>query len=84
MDKDAIVQHLAQGSTWFTKWFGVGGTLYGVFTLNELFGLIGLLVAVVGTVYNSRVNKYYKKREDSRAQERHEAIKAGWMKDPSL
>lgn len=80
MDKEHFVQNAAQGTTWVTKWLGVSGSVYGVLTLNEWLGVFSLLVAIAGTVYNSRVNRYYKEREDSRAQERHEALKASWLR----
>lgn len=86
MDKDAILQTAVQASTASVKWSGAAGAVWwGVFSFNEWMALLGLAVAVIGSIVNSRVNSYYrakeydlKLKEDARAQERHDAITAGW------
>ena len=86
MEKDAILQTAVQASTASVKWGGTASAVWwGVFSFNEWMAIAGLVVAVIGTIINSRVNYYYKQKEyalkakeDKRAQERHDAITAGW------
>lgn len=86
MDKDVLIQHSIQASTATVKWGGTGAAVWwGIFSFNEWMAIAGLVVAVVGTIINSRVNYYYrhkeyglKLQEDARAKERHEALKAEW------
>lgn len=88
MDKDILIQHTVQASTASLKWSGTASAVWwGVFSFNEWMALMGLIVAVLGTVINSRVNFYYRQKEyglkmmeEKRAQERHDAITAGWTK----
>lgn len=85
MDKDAIIQHTVQASTATVKWGGAAGAMVGWLSFNEWLALAGFFVAVIGTIINSRVNFYYRQKEytlkmleDKRAQERHDALTAGW------
>lgn len=86
MEKDAIVQTAFQAATTSVKWTGAASAVWwGVFSFNEWMALLGLLVAIIGSIVNSHVNRYYrakeyglKLQEDRRAQERHDAITAGW------
>lgn len=65
-------------ATSVVKWSGASLAVTGAITLNEWLGIIGLLVAIIGTFANFGINWYYKRQEDKRAQERHDAITAGW------
>ena len=86
MDQEPIFQTALQSATAAVKWSGAGSAVWwGVFSFNEWMDLFGLLVAVIGSIVNSRVNSYYRNKEyllklneDKRAQERHDAITAGW------
>lgn len=60
------------------KWGGATAAVTGTITLNEWLGICGLIIAVIGTVANLWINFFYKRKEDRREVERHEAIKAGW------
>lgn len=60
------------------KWGGASLAVTGAFTLNEWLGILGLLVAIIGTFANFGINWYYKRQENNRSQERHNAIKEGW------
>lgn len=48
---------------------GAGASFFGWLASSEAVSLIGILAAVVGLV----VNIYFKRREDRRQQERHDA-----------
>lgn len=85
MDNGAVIQHTIQAATASAKWGGTAGAIVGALSFNEWLALAGFMVAVIGTLINSRVNYYYRQREyllklqeDTRAQERHDAITAGW------
>lgn len=86
MDKDTLIQHAIQATTNTFKWGGALGATVGMLSFNEWLALAGFIVAVTGTIINSRVNFYYRQKEhdfklkeDIRAQERHDAMTAGWM-----
>lgn len=85
MDKDAVIQHTIQAATVSAKWGGTASAIVGALSFNEWLALAGFMVAVFGTIINSRVNFHYRQKEfflklqeDRRAQERHDAITAGW------
>jgi Zn-dependent protease with chaperone function len=86
MDKDLLIQHAVQSSTVAVKWSGTSAAVWwGIFSFNEWLAIASLLVAIVGSIINSRVNYYYRQKEyglklkeDQRAQERHDALTAGW------
>lgn len=86
MDNDILIQHSVQATTATVKWSGTGAAVWwGIFSFNEWMAIAGLAVAVLGTIINSRVNYYYRQKEyalklkeDARAQERHDALTAGW------
>lgn len=85
MEKEVVIQHTIQAATVSAKWGGTAGAIVGALSFNEWLALAGFFVAVIGTFINSRVNYYYRQKEfklklqeDRRAQERHDAITAGW------
>ena len=64
MDKDIVIQHAVQASTASIKWSGAASAVWwGVFSFNEWMAIAGLVVAIIGTIINSRVNYYYKQKE---------------------
>lgn len=67
----------AQAAT-TVKWSGATVAVLGGLSVTEWLGICGLVVAVIGTFAQIWVTFYYKRKEDRRAQERHDAITAGW------
>ena len=60
------------------KWGGATVAVIGGLSINEWLGILGLIMATIGTVAQIWINFHYKRKEDRREIERHEAIKAGW------
>lgn len=60
------------------KWGGATAAVIGGLSVTEWLGVCGLIVAIIGTFAQIWINFYYKRKEDKRETERHEAIKAGW------
>ena len=57
MDQEPIFQTAMQSATATVKWSGVGSAMWwGIFSFNEWMALFGLVVAIIGSYVNSRVN----------------------------
>jgi uncharacterized YccA/Bax inhibitor family protein len=58
------------------KWGGFSVAGYGALTVNEQLAIAGFIVGVLGTIINSLMNWYYKRKEDLRSSEEHAAAMA--------
>lgn len=75
---DETAQHGATVVAATVKWGGATAAALGAVTFTEWLGICGLIVAIIGTFAQIWINFHYKRKEDRRETERHEAIKAGW------
>lgn len=71
-----ISQHVVLPVAAAGKWGGFSVAGYGALTVNEQLAMAGFAVGVLGTVVNSLMNWYYKRKEDMRASEEHAAAMA--------